>query len=179
MRKNRLFALLCLVCTLSMLTGCWSDPPMDSMELPGQGTQEEPEEEIALPTSFALPYASDQTLDPVTCPDGIHQTVGSLLYEGLFRLDLQLEPQPWLCRSYSYDPATFTYTFTLRSGVTFSDGSALTAADVAATLQRARTSQRYGARLAQVVGEMPVGGRPWPRASPLRASVAVWCSGGS
>ena len=45
MRKNRLFALLCLVCTLSMLTGCWSDPPMDSMELPGQGTQEEPEEE--------------------------------------------------------------------------------------------------------------------------------------
>ena len=150
MRKNRLFALLCLVCTLSMLTGCWSDPPMDSMELPGQGTQEEPEEEVALPTSFALPYASDQTLDPVTCPDGIQQTVGSLLYEGLFRLDLQLEPQPWLCRSYSYDPATFTYTFTLRSGVTFSDGSALTAADVAATLQRARTSQRYGARLAQV-----------------------------
>lgn len=150
MRKNRLFALLCLVCTLSMLTGCWSDPPMDSMELPGQGTQEEPEEEVALPTSFALPYASDQTLDPVTCPDGIQQTVGSLLYEGLFRLDLQLEPQPWLCRSYSYDPATFTYTFTLRSGVTFSDGSALTAADVAATLQRARTSQRYSARLAQV-----------------------------
>ena len=86
----------------------------------------------------------------MTCPDGIQQTVGSLLYEGLFRLDLQLEPQPWLCRSYSYDPATFTYTFTLRSGVTFSDGSALTAADVAATLQRARTSQRYGARLAQV-----------------------------
>ena len=132
MKRNRLFALLCLVCTLSMLTGCWSDPPMDSMELPGQGSQEEPEEEVALPTSFALPYASDQTLDPVTCPDGIQQTVGSLLYEGLFRLDLQLEPQPWLCRSYSYDPATFTYTFTLRSGVTFSDGSALTAADVAA-----------------------------------------------
>ena len=54
MRKNRLFALLCLVCTLSMLTGCWSDPPMDSMELPGQGTQEEPEEEQNILTNNAV-----------------------------------------------------------------------------------------------------------------------------
>ena len=35
----------------------------------------------------------------------------------------------------------------LRSGVTFSDGSPLTAADAAAVLWRAKSSQRYGARL--------------------------------
>ncbi len=73
--------------------------------------------------------------------------VGSLLYEGLFRLDEQLQPQPCLCQSYTYDPAALTYTFTLRSGVTFSDGSPLTAADAAAVLWRAKSSQRYGARL--------------------------------
>ena len=55
MRKNRLFALLCLVCTLSMLTGCWSDPPMDSMELPGQGTQEEPEGKSPFPPLLPSP----------------------------------------------------------------------------------------------------------------------------
>ena len=149
MTKKRLFKLLTLVCAVSLLSGCWEDPPMDTMELPIMETEEE-EETVTLPTAFSLPYAPDQTLDPVTCPDGIQQVVGSLLYEGLFRLDRQLEPQPWLCQSYSYDPATFTYAFTLRAGVTFSDGSALTAADVAATLRRAQASQRYGARLAQV-----------------------------
>ena len=150
MTKKRLLKLLSLVCAVPLLTGCWADPPMDSMGLPIQEETEEPEEAVALPDAFSLPYAPDQTLDPVTCPDGIQQVVGSLLYEGLFRLDRQLEPQPWLCQSYSYDPVTYTYTFTLRSGVTFSDGSALTAADVAATLRRAQTSPRYSARLAQV-----------------------------
>lgn len=150
MTKKQLLKLLSLVCAVSLLTGCWADPPMDSMGLPIQEETEEPEEAVALPTAFTLPYAPDQTLDPVTCPDGIQQVVGSLLYEGLFRLDRQLEPQSWLCQSYSYDPATFTYTFTLRSGVIFSDGSALTAADVAATLRRAQSAPRYSARLAQV-----------------------------
>ena len=48
------------------------------------------------------------------------------------------------------DPATYTYTFTLRSGVLFSDGSAFTAADAAATLRRAMNSDRYRTRLYQV-----------------------------
>ena len=150
MMKNTILKLLCLLGTVSMLTGCWADPPMESMELPEQSSPEETEEAVVLPDAFSLPYMPDQTLDPVTCPDGVQQVVGSLLYEGLFRLDRQLDPQPWLCQSYSYDPSAFTYTFTLRSGVTFSDGSPLTAADVAATLRRVQSSQRYGARLAQV-----------------------------
>ena len=79
MTKKRLLKLLSLVCAVSLLTGCWADPPMDSMGLPIQEETEEPEEAVALPTAFTLPYAPDQTLDPVTCPDGIQQVVGSLL----------------------------------------------------------------------------------------------------
>ena len=52
--------------------------------------------------------------------------------------------------SCAYDAEQRVYTLTLRSGVTFSDGSALTARDVAATLEQARQSQRYAARLAEV-----------------------------
>lgn len=77
---------------------------------------------MILPAAFTLPYDPDQTLDPVTCADGMQQVAGSLIYEGLFRLDRQLEPQPWLCQSYTYDAASLTYTFTLRSGVTFPTG---------------------------------------------------------
>lgn len=147
--KTRLFKMACALCAVSaLLTGCWEEPPAGTLPvLPG----EEPEEtSVILPAAFALPYAPEETLDPITCADGMQQTVGSLLYEGLFRLDRQFQPQPCLCQSYTYDAETYTYTFVLRSGVTFSDGSPLTAADAAAALRRAGDSPRYGARLSDV-----------------------------
>lgn len=136
---------------LLLLTGCKNSGPVSSLQ-PSEDSQEEESENtrVVLPDNFTLPYEPNQSLDPVTCPDGVQQTVGSLLYEGLFRLDETLTPQPWLCTSYQYDPATYTYTFTLRSGVLFSDGSAFTAADAAATLRRAMNSDRYRTRLYQV-----------------------------
>lgn len=148
--KKRLLKIVCLLCAVSaLLSGCWEDPDLDMS--PGPPGEEEPDEpSVILPEAFTLPYAPEETLDPITCPDGVQQVVGSLLYEGLFRLDRQFQPQPCLCQSYAYDAGTYTYTFTLRSGVTFSDGSPLTAADAAAALWRAQASQRYGARLADV-----------------------------
>ena len=126
-----------------LLSGCWTEAPVESANgLLGDQEPADQQEEVILPAAFTLPYDPDQTLDPVTCADGMQQVAGSLIYEGLFRLDRQLEPQPWLCQSYTYDAASLTYTFTLRSGVTFSDGSPLTAADAAATLRRAKSSQR-------------------------------------
>lgn len=107
-----------------LLSGCWTEAPVESANgLLGDQEPADQQEEVILPAAFTLPYDPDQTLDPVTCADGMQQVAGSLIYEGLFRLDRQLEPQPWLCQSYTYDAASLTYTFTLRSGVTFSDGS--------------------------------------------------------
>lgn len=150
--KKLLFLLSILLC--SLLSGCWQEDltepesltpiPFDSEDLGAAGDQP------ILPEIFALPYAPDQSLDPLFCPDGMQQTICSLLYEGLFRLNEQLEPEPWLCESYAYDPTTYTYTLTLRPDVTFSDGSPLTASDVKASLTRAKSSARYQQRLAQV-----------------------------
>lgn len=148
---------LLLACAL--LTGCWQTVPAESEALTPLPSTEEPTDttpsRTILPEIFSLPYAPDQALDPITCPDGMQQTVSSLLYEGLFRLNAQLEPELWLCESYSYTPGTeedasCSYTFQLRSDVTFSDGTPLTADDVKATWNRARNSERYGARLAGV-----------------------------
>lgn len=155
--KQRLLKIICLLLLPALLlTGCWQEEPPISEEKellqPGEPEQSTTGSRTILPELFALPYAPDLTLDPVTCPDGMQQTVSSLLCEGLFRLGTDLEPEPYLCQNYAYDPATFTYMFTLRSGVTFSDGSPLTAADVKATLDRARSSERYGARLSKVTG---------------------------
>ncbi|RAZ93269.1 peptide ABC transporter substrate-binding protein, partial [Klebsiella oxytoca] len=79
---------------------------------------------VILPEQFSLPYAPEQTLDPITCADGMQQVISSLLCESLFRLGPDFQPQAWLCERYTCEGNK--YTLTLRDGVTFSDGSPLT-----------------------------------------------------
>ena len=119
-----------LTLTLSLLTGCAQidESSADELPFPSEETPVE-EEHSGLPAVFALPYLEGQPLNPLTCPDGVQQTVASLLYEGLFRLDQTFTPQPLLCASYTYDSETLTYKLTLRA---------------------ARSSARYARRLSDV-----------------------------
>lgn len=151
MKKRLCSLLLVLLVSTCSLSGCWEEPLPEDDTIPLQTEEEERDEsrEI-LPEQFALPYDPNATLDPITCADGMQQTVGTLLYQRMFQLDEHLEPQPELCQSYTYSADALTYTFTIRSGVTFWDGTALTAADVAASLQRAKSSQRYASRLSSI-----------------------------
>lgn len=151
--KFRLLKISCLLLCLTLLTGCWQAEP----DLPDTGdlmTEEEPappvQEDILLPDAFSLPYSAAQTLDPITCPDGMQQVVASLLYEGLFALDETFHPRWILCDAMQRGDEDMTYTLSLRDDVYFSDGSPLTARDVAESLKRAASSARYGARFKNV-----------------------------
>lgn len=148
---------LCALLAVLLLTGCRYDVPQEQdtgplADLSASSQTDAPAEDPdSLPEKLSLPWNDRQTLDPVTCSDGAQQTLGALLYEGLYELDESMEPAARLCASSSsYDPASLTWKFTVRSDAVFSDGSALTAGDAAATLRRALTSARYGARLACV-----------------------------
>ena len=147
--KRRILPLLLVLCLL-WLTGCSFDDTSDEdllQEIYGYYQSGKDKTDAPL-TSFALPVLQGQTLDPITCPDGVQQTIGALLYEGLYALDTGFTPQPMLAESCTVSGTTCT--ITLRGGVTFSDGSAVTASDVVRSLQRAQSSERYGARLAGV-----------------------------
>lgn len=78
-------------------------------------------------------------LDPV---ERDMMSIYDLLYDGLVTIDDNYLPQPGLAESWETNANGSTWTFHLREGVTFSDGSPLTAQDVVATadyiLQRAR-----------------------------------------
>mgnify|MGYP001038963667 FL=1 len=142
--KKRLRTVTSLLLLLTLLTGCWQEetPEEEADVLPPM--QEETaakEDEPLLPERFALPYTPEQTLDPIACPDGMQQVAASLLYEGLFRLDGNFEPQLSLCISYTCDAEASRYVFTLREGVQFSDGTPLTGRDVRSSLERARQSE--------------------------------------
>lgn len=149
---RRAVALVLALALCLGLAGCWEaeTTPQDFWELETEETEPTVERNTKA-TVFTLPYLNSQTLDPVACSDGVQQVVGSLLYEGLFRLDEQFAPQPLLCASFTHSANGLTYTFTLRDGVTFSNGAALTASDVLSTYRRAQASERYAARFANIV----------------------------
>lgn len=154
MRKKRLLCLLLALGMLLSLLGCSgtaadADSNQIYDELADYYQQKNKDKNVSI-SSFALPYLQGLTLDPVTCGDGTQQDIGCLLYEGLVQLDLEMQPQAVLAQSWSYDAASYTWTIQLRSGVTFTDGSAFTASDAAATVRRAQTSARYSGRLSQV-----------------------------
>ena len=157
---RRLTALACALALALSLSGCWSSPgePDEDGFWDDAPEQQDDTSALAPITSFALPYLQDVTLDPLTCPDGMQQTLGALLYEGLFTLDETFTPHGVLCARYEHNDAYTSYTFYLRENAAFSDGSALTAADALAALRRAQQSERYGARLANVASMRVSGG---------------------
>ncbi len=144
--------LLCAMALCLALTGCYEAEVPEEEDFWAYTPEEttDTEEVSHAAQVFTLPYLSSQTLDPIACPDGVQQVIGSLLYEGLFVLNERFEPQPLLCSSYSCSGNNLTYTFELRDGVTFSNGAAFTSSDVLSTYRRAQISDRFAARFANV-----------------------------
>ena len=88
------------------------------------------------------------SLDPLVGADvvAVHD-VGHLLYRSLLRLDSSAYPQPDLASSYAVDQTGVTYTVELARGQRWSDGRAITVADVLGTLAFAQSRQAVDQRL--------------------------------
>lgn len=78
-----------------------------------------------------LPYEM-ATLNPLLASHGaLARTITRVIYQGLLERDNETwEMKPCLAESYVESEDHLTYTFTLRAGVAFSDGTPLTSADV-------------------------------------------------
>jgi oligopeptide transport system substrate-binding protein len=77
------------------------------------------------------------TLDPAVAYDQSSLSVISMIYTGLVQLDDQMQVQPQLAKSWSLSSDGLTWTFHLQTGLKFSDGTPLTASDVAYSIDRA------------------------------------------
>jgi peptide/nickel transport system substrate-binding protein len=85
-------------------------------------------------------HAASMSLDPREWQAGslesaTNQKMAELVFERLVTLDSYGRFQPVLATEWSHDGSNKRWQFTIRTGVRFSDGSPLTAADVAAALQ--------------------------------------------
>jgi peptide/nickel transport system substrate-binding protein len=81
--------------------------------------------------------STNDTLDPLRMERAFQILAAPLIYESLLDLDEQLTPRPRLAESFEPAAGGKSWTFRLRSGVRFHDGSPLTPADVAFSITRA------------------------------------------
>ena len=79
------------------------------------------------------------TLDPHAQNEGPTHMVSRQVYEGLVTPGINMEILPQLAESWDATSAD-TWVFNIRKGVKFHDGSALTAGDIAFSINRAKTA---------------------------------------
>ena len=82
-------------------------------------------------------------LDPADLNDNISQSAARLMFEGLYMLDEHMKLQPQLAESYEATEDAKEFTFHLRKGVTFHDGTPFNAAAVKFSFDRAGNPENH------------------------------------
>ena len=94
-------------------------------------------------TTFKLSYTQSDSLNPYECITQNNQLLSQLVFESLFNLDENYKSSLNLASSYRYtNPKTLEVT--IPGGLTFSDGSALTADDITYSFRKAAESSYWG-----------------------------------
>jgi len=81
-------------------------------------------------------HADVKILDPTFTTAYITRNFGYMVYDMPFGLDAKNVPRPQMVEKYTTSKDGKLWTFTLRPGLKFSDGSPVTAADAVASMQR-------------------------------------------
>ncbi|MDP1748943.1 MAG: ABC transporter substrate-binding protein [Reyranella sp.] len=93
-------------------------------------------------------------LDPVWTTAYIVRNHGYLIYDSLFALDAKLEPRSQMVESWTVSDDQLTWTFKLRDGLKWHDGTPVTSADVLPSIKRWTEKDTLGGLLAKSTKEM-------------------------
>jgi peptide/nickel transport system substrate-binding protein len=107
-------------------------------------------------TVKAVMHADLRVLDPIWTTANISAYHGAMVYDTLFGLDANFTPQPQMVDKWGVSDDKLTYTFTLRDGLKFHDGTAVTAADCVASVRRWAVRSGAGQTLMRRVKDTPV-----------------------
>lgn len=105
-------------------------------------------------TAKVVLHAPLRILDPVLTNAYITRNHGYLIYDTLFAIDTQGRPQPQMVDRWTVSDDKLSYTFTLRPGLKFHDGTPVTGDDVVASLARWEQRDPMGKRLAAATQTM-------------------------
>lgn len=144
---------LAIMVLVGVLAGCGEDqspyqPTGDALYSEGT-TQPIITKPVDQTQIMRMVYDPTESFNPYQTADSANRLLMPLIYQGLFQLNPDYEPVPILCSGYSVSSDMKVYTFYLENA-TFPDGTALTAADVVASLKAASTGPVYRGRLGYV-----------------------------
>jgi len=104
---------------------------------PGTGTPLPTSQQVLRFPNVGIADANSAFLDPAQGADANTDQVVEMIYSGLVRSDLNLNVIPDQAASWDVSPDNKVYTFHLRQGLAFSDGTPITAQTYVYTLTRA------------------------------------------
>jgi peptide/nickel transport system substrate-binding protein len=93
-------------------------------------------------------------IDPIWTTALISTHHGSMVYDVLFAPDANLKIQPQMVDKYDVSPDKLTWTFTLRDGLEWHDGTPVTGADCVASIKRWGAKDSMGQKLMGVVADL-------------------------
>ena len=151
---KRLAAFMSVLALLAALAGCSTLPKSycessteESSSPSGENSSPSGEEEQK---AFTLCFSSSDTLNPFAAATRSNLELAPLLYQGLTALDADWVAQPQLAESVQVSGGAVTAV--LRESAVFSDGTSVTAADVIASFEQAKSSANYSVLLRNVTG---------------------------
>ena len=100
-------------------------------------------------------WTKPSTIHPLFSTAGVEQGVERQIFGALMRMNDKLSPVPDLAEKVESSADAKVWTFTLKKGLTFSDGQPLTAKDVVFTFERAidkRSGSYWSSRLSIIEG---------------------------
>jgi oligopeptide transport system substrate-binding protein len=123
-----------LVLMSMLLVACGGSSTSTTTTVPSQKAPAA-QQVLNIPLSNAIPDL--KTMDPALSTDAASISGIDLIFTGLVQFDNNLRVTPQLASSYSVASDGLTWTFHLRPNLKFSDGTPLTSADVAYSINRA------------------------------------------
>src|SRR6266403_6082197 len=101
-----------------------------------------------------VPQADLKLIDPFFTTANITSNHGYMIYDNLFSLDEKLDPKPEMVDTYTLSPDRLVWSFTLRDGLRFSDGSPVEGKDVVASIKRWAARHAAGRTMMTHVSEI-------------------------
>lgn len=158
MTSSKLKRYICLVLALSilLLSGCGqTGTPGEDEYVRGEIPGEDLSVGYAVDKIFSLNSHAADGFNPYTATEQDNWLVGSLVYENVFDVDDDFNFKSRVVTEYypnTGENAGAYWTFKVDTTVKMHDGSTLTGADVAYSIQRAITSQRFQGHFGNVGG---------------------------
>ena len=107
-------------------------------------------------TLRVVPSADVAELDPARASNQIGRIYSQMVFDTLFALDGNLSPKPMMVDRETISPDGLTYTFSLRPGLKFHDGSPVTTRDVTASLTHWMDGSTTGGELKSRLAAMTI-----------------------